>query len=115
MNYQDYRQSLNQRLSDKVQQELSSFREEMLGKPPQEIFDAAYQIAIKNDIAECISNTNYSPQAAKALLKSPNLLQEIYDEWLETDYSHMEDLSQTVTDFKDYMVKTEKILSGKER
>lgn len=115
MNYQDYRQSLNQRLCDKVQQELSSFREEMLGKSPQEIFDAAYQIAIKNDIAECISNTNYSPQAVKALLKSPNLLQEIYDEWLETDYSHMEDLSQTVADFKDYMVKTENLLSGKER
>lgn len=115
MNYQDYRQTLNQRLSDKVQQELSSFREEMLDKPPQELFDAAYQIAIKNDIAECIANTNYSPQAAKALLKSPNLLQEIYDEWLETDNSHMEDLSQTITDFKDYMVKTEKLLSGKER
>lgn len=87
----------------------------MLGKSPQEIFDEAYQIAIKNDIAECVFNTNHSPQAVKALLKSPNLLQEIYDEWLETDYSHMEDLSQTVADFKDYMVKTEKLLSGKER
>lgn len=115
MNYQDYRQTLNQRLTAKVQQELSTYREEMLNKPPQDIYDAAYQITIKSDIAECISNTNYSPQAAKALLKSPNLLQEIYDEWLETDYSHMEDLSQTITDFKDYMVKTEKILSGKER
>ncbi len=115
MNYQDYRQTLNQRLTAKVQQELSAYREEMLNKPPQDIYDAAYQITIKSDIAECISNTNYSPQAAKALLKSPNLLQEIYDEWLETDYSHMEDLSQTVTDFKDYMVKTEKLLSGKER
>ena len=115
LNYQDYSQSLNQRLSVKVQQELSSFQEEMLGKPPQEIFDAAYQIAIKNDIAECISNTNYSSQAVKALLKSPNLLQEIYDEWLETDYSHMEDLHQTIADFKDYVVKTEKILSEKER
>lgn len=48
-------------------------------------------------------------------MKSPNLLQEIYEEWLASDYSHMEDLRQTITDFKDYMVKTEKILSGKER
>ena len=45
----------------------------------------------------------------------PNLLQEIYDEWLGRDYSHMDDLRQTIADFKDYMVKTEKILSGKER
>ena len=58
MNYQEYKQSLNQKLTDKVQKELSAFREEMQGKPPQEIYDAAYQIAIKNDIAECFSNTD---------------------------------------------------------
>lgn len=115
MNYQEYRQSLNQRLTEKVQRELSVFQEEVRGKPPQEIYDMAYQIVIKNDIAECFSNADYSPQAAKALMKSPNLLQEIYDEWLGRDYSHMDDLRQTIADFKDYMVKTEKILSGKER
>lgn len=69
MSYQDYRQSLNRQLSDKVQQELSSFREEMLSKSPQEIYEAAYQIATKNDIADCF---------------------------------HMDDLQQTVSDFKDY-------------
>lgn len=115
MNYQEYRQSLNQRLTEKVQRELSVFQEEVRGKPPQEIYDMAYQIVIKNDIAECFSNADYSPQAAKALMKSPNLLQEIYDEWLGRDYSHMDDLQRTIADFKDYMVKTEKILSGKER
>ncbi len=115
MNYQEYKQSLNQKLTDKVQKELSAFREEMQGKPPQEIYDAAYQIAIKNDIAECFSDTDYSPQAAKALLKSPNLLQEVYDEWLGREDSQMEELRQTIADFKDYMVKTEKILSGLER
>lgn len=52
MNYQENRQSLNQRLTDKVQRELSSFREEMQAKTPQEIYGAAYQIAIKNEIAE---------------------------------------------------------------
>ena len=115
MNYQEYKQSLNQKLTDKVQKELSVFREEMQGKSPQEIYDAAYQIAIKNDIAECFSDMDYSPQTAKALLKSPNLLQEVYDEWLGREDSQMEELRQTIADFKDYMVKTEKILSGLER
>lgn len=115
MNYQEYRQSLNRRLTDKVQQEFSAFREEIKQKSPQEIYEAAYQIALKSDIAECFSEADYSPQAAKALLKSPNLLNDIYAEWIETDYSHMDDLRQTIADFKDYMVKTEKILSGKER
>ena len=115
MNYQEYRQSLNQRLTDKVQRELSSFREEMQAKMPQEIYDAAYQIAMKNEIADCFSNVDYSPQAAKALMKSPNLLQDIYEEWLGREDSHMDELRQTIADFKSYMVKTEKILSGKER
>ena len=115
MNYQAYRQSLNQKLVDRVQREFADFREDILSKSPQEIYDAAYQIIIKNDIAECFSEAEYSPQAAKALMKSPNLLQDIYEDWLEKDDSHMEDLRQTIADFKSYMVKTEKILSGKER
>ena len=115
MNYQEYRQSLNQRLTDKVQRELSSFREEMQAKSPQEIYDAAYQIAMKNEIADCFSNADYSPQTAKALMKSPNLLQDVYEEWLGREDSHMDELRQTIADFKSYMVKTEKILSGKER
>ena len=115
MNYQEYRQSLNRRLTDKVQRELSSFWEEMQQKSPQEIYEAAYQIALKNDIAECFSEADYSPQAAKAFMKSPNLLQDIYEEWIGREDSHMDELRQTIADFKSYMVKTEKILSGKER
>ena len=115
MDYQEYRQSLNQKLAKKVQRELSDFREDILSKSPQEIYDAAYQIIIKSDIAGCFSEADYSPQAVKAFMKSPNLLQDIYEEWIEKDDSHMEDLRQTIADFKSYMVKTEKILSGKER
>jgi len=87
----------------------------MQAKTPQEIYDAAYQIAMKNEISDCFSNVDYSPQVAKALMKSPNLLQDIYEEWLGREDSHMDELRQTIADFKSYMVKTEKILSGKER
>ena len=70
MNYQEYRQSLNQKLAERVERELADFREDILSKSPQEIYDAAYQIIIKSDIAECFSDADYSPQAAKALMKS---------------------------------------------
>ena len=115
LNYQEYRQSLNQKLAEKVQHELADFREDILSKSPQEVYDVAYQIILKSDIAECFSDTDYSPQAAKALMKSPNLLQDIYEEWIGREDSHMDELRQTIADFKSYMVKTEKILSGKER
>ena len=88
----------------------------MQGKTPQEIYDAVYQIAIKNEIADCFSNADYSPQAVKALMSpSPNLLRDIYEEWRGREGSHMDEPRQTIADFKSYMVKTEKILSGKER
>ena len=115
MDYQEYRQSLNQKLAEKVERELADFREDILSKSPQEVYDAAYQIILKNDIAECFSDVDYSPQAAKAFMKSPNLLQDVYEEWLGREDSHMDELHQTIADFKSYMVKTEKILSGKER
>ena len=115
MDYQEYRQSLNQKLAEKVERELADFREDILSKSPQEVYDAAYQIILKNDIAECFSDVDYSPQAVKALMKSPNLLQDIYEEWIGREDSHMDKLRQTVADFESYMVKTEKILSGKER
>lgn len=71
MSYQEYRQSLNQRLTDKVQRELSSFREEMQAKTPQEIYDAAYQIAMKNEIADCFSNADLFPAGGKSPYEIP--------------------------------------------
>ena len=64
MNYQAYRQSLNQKLVDRVQREFADFREDILSKSPQEIYDAAYQIIIKNDIAECFSEAEYARRVA---------------------------------------------------
>ena len=115
MNYQDYRQVLNQQLSDKAERELTIFCDDMAKKNPQEIFDIVYEIAMKKEIAVCFHDTNYTPQEAKALLKSPNLLDDIYQEWIESNLLGTEELRQTISDFKKYMVKTEKILSGKER
>ncbi|MBS5385894.1 MAG: DUF3848 domain-containing protein [Clostridiales bacterium] len=115
MTYEERRQSLNEKLGDRVQKEYESFCEEIKKKSPQEIFDAAYQIVFKTDIAECFSETDYSSNTVRAMMKSPNILEDVYQEWLSNDYSYMEDLRQTIDDFKDYMVKTEKMISGKER
>ncbi len=46
MDYQEYRQSLNQKLAERVERELVDFREDILIKSPQEIYDAAYQIIL---------------------------------------------------------------------
>ena len=58
MDYQEYRQVLNQKLAERVQRELADFREDILSKSPQEIYDAAYQIIM---IDSCIC-LYFSPQ-----------------------------------------------------
>ncbi|MFR5875280.1 MAG: DUF3848 domain-containing protein [Eubacterium sp.] len=115
MNYQIYKQSLNQKLIDKVQSELADFSEETLKKSKNDIYDKANEIATKIVIADCLSKLDYSPSAARAMLKSSNLLNDIYDEWLEKDYSHIDDIIYTISEYKKYMVKTERIINEKER
>lgn len=115
MTYKDYKQSLNQKLTDKVQQELLNFQKEIQAKTSREVNDMAQQAAIKEEIAKCFLHPDYSPWAVKALLKSSNLLNEIYEEWLECGEGHKDSLHQIIADFKGYMVQTEKILSGRER
>ncbi len=46
MDYQEYKQFLNQKLAEKVQCELADFREDILSKSSQEIHDTANQIII---------------------------------------------------------------------
>ena len=73
--YQKRKQDLNHLLYEKVQSELAAFHEEMLAKTSKEIYEAAHEIA------KVFAGSDYSPLSAAVLLKSENLLQDIYDEW----------------------------------
>lgn len=79
--YQKQKQDLNHLLYEKVQSELAVFQKEMLTKTPEEIYEAAHEIAVKHKIAKVFAGSDYSPISAAVLLKSENLLQDIYDEW----------------------------------
>lgn len=79
--YQKRKQELNHLLYEKAQSELAAFHEEMLAKTPEEIYEAAHEIVVKHEIAKVFACSDYSPFSASVLLKSENLLQDIYDEW----------------------------------
>ena len=79
--YRERKRELNHQLYERVQSELAVFHKEMLGKTPEEIYEAAYEIAAKHEIAAAFAHIDFSPVSVKALLKSPNLLNDIYEEW----------------------------------
>ena len=107
--YRKRKRELNHQLYERVQSELAVFHKEMLGKTPEEIYEAAHEIAA------AFAHIDFSPVSVKALLKSPNLLNDIYEEWRERDGLPEGGLKELIEDFRKYMVKTERILSGQER
>ena len=115
MSYQEYITDMNQKLHKQVSQELQIFSEEIQQRAPKEIFEAAYEITFKQDIAMALLETEYSSGEVKILLKSQHLLHEVYQEWLSMDCFQMEDIQNTITQvIKDKTI-NEKCLQGKER
>ncbi len=113
--YREKKQELNHQLYERVQSELAAFQKEMMGRTSQEIYESAYEIAAKHEIAAAFAHTEFSPMGARTLLKSPNLLDDIYKEWKERGALPEDGLKGLINEFRAYMVKAERSLSGSER
>jgi len=96
-------------------QQTEVWMKQVSGKTPEEIYEAAHEIAAKHEIAAAFAHIDFAPVSVKALLKSPNLLNDIYEEWRERGCLPEGGLKGLIGDFRKYMVKTERILSGQER
>lgn len=113
--YQERKRKLNHQLFERTQSELAMFHKEMLGRTPEEIYEAAHEIAAKHEIAAGFSDTDFSPMSVKCLLKSPNLLNDLYEEWSGNGELPEGGVKTLIDDFRRYMVKTERIISGHDR
>lgn len=56
----------------------------------------AYQYTIYGDILTALEDMELSDEQCKALLESPNPLYSIYDEWLDTETSHMDGIRDSI-------------------
>ena len=88
-------------IQEKAKQEYRSFLEDLKGKTAQEIINAAYEVTIKADIVLALEDRDLSEGEIFALSKLEMPLAAIYDEWLHNDYSYMELLRDTVSDYAD--------------
>ena len=82
-------------LYGKIQAEYGNFIAQMKTRPPEEIIQSAYEISKKGDILlyceDC--SPSLSTEQYKALLSSPNILHEVYEEWLDNEaLQGMEDI-----------------------
>ena len=89
-------EELNLQLYNKMSAEFEKFKEELLNSSPQEVLDRAYEYIIKDDIVLSLENSDLTASRADALLKSENSIDEVYDAWMESESSHMDEIREVL-------------------
>lgn len=78
-------------LINKLEKEFKDFKESIKEKGVDYAIDSAYELTIKQEIIDIIHyDFKFSPIETKALLKEDDLLQDLYDEWLDSDSNFRE-------------------------
>lgn len=87
---------INEMLYEKVKNEYNEFIEHLKKLPPDKIIDHAYEKVFKEDLMIALQEKKLSYNEAKAMLSLKYPLDELYQEWMHTDISYMDMLSDVV-------------------
>lgn len=88
---------LNTQLYQKMYAEQEQYKAYLLTLPPAEILDQANEYICREDILLSLEYNDLSPRQAKALLKSPTPLADVFKKWDSwEDNHHMENIWNAV-------------------
>lgn len=96
---------LRLKLYEKAKAEQESYLAELKQKPPEEIIASAYEKTMRDDILIIFENEDLPEKQVKELLKIDEPIASCYACWLHNDYSHMDMLRDTVSEFANDLVK----------
>ena len=91
MNYKE-------RIYEKMSAEYKAFIERVKRLPGEEAIEHGYEKVFKEDIISCVEDMELSPKQARALLTAKEPLNDLYSEWLRSDYSYMDILGDSISD-----------------
>ena len=91
-------EKIRQELYDKLDKEYNTFIEEIKQLPPEQIIDKSYEKVMKEEFVGMFypENTEYDISDIKALNKSKNPLEELYQGWMDFDGGIHESLGYSV-------------------
>lgn len=91
---------IRKKLYEKMQKEYKDFIEEMKNNEPQFIVNNAYQIVIKEELVAMFypESEQYDIDEIKALNKTKNPLEELYQGWMDSDAGIHSVLEDNVSD-----------------
>lgn len=101
------RSYLADKLYDRVKAEYDEHLGEVKTWPPEKIIDEAYKLTILYDFMcslDSYLDATLSTERLKALLSLDNPLWSMYQEWMRSDYSHMDDIRDVIMQTADERV-----------
>ena len=90
----------NALLYDKMKAEQDKYRDWLLSQPPEEILNHTYEYTMREDIVMCMEEMELSPKQAKALLRSPCPLDDVYKEFRDREVEHMDTIRDSIETHK---------------
>lgn len=101
------KKAFNAQLFQKMSAAQDKYRDWLLEQPPMEILFHAYEYSVREDILMMMENEDLTEAQAKALLKSPSPLEDVYKAWEKQDTGYMGDLWATMENRADEVIQRE--------
>ena len=89
-------EKLNTKVYEKAFSEQEEFRKWLLAQSPDGILNHAYEYTSREDILLSLEYNDLSDEQAKALLKSKDVLSDVFKDWEKKETDHMEDIWETI-------------------
>ena len=92
------------RVIEAVNDEFREFQDELLKKEPKEIFLSNYKIHVKTELKETIDSDGLEGEYYQALYRDKDygILQQLYNEYLDSEYSSVNNMQDTMEFIQDY-------------
>lgn len=108
-------EELNTALYEKMFAEQETYRAWLRSQSPEESLNHAYEYTMREDILMSLEYHDLPDTQARALLKSPSPLADVFADWENKETGHMDDIWQTVEDRAKVEVQKHKKKEEKER
>lgn len=95
----------NQALYAKMTDAQGRYRRWLLAQPPEQILDHAYEYAMREDILCCLVDEPLGAEQARALLRSPDPLADVYRDFSKKDSAYMGELIASLESCADAMLR----------
>ena len=109
------KESLRELLYQKASKEQEVYVEHIKRLPPELIIEKAYEKVMLDDILMTFEDDYLSDKQIAELIKLDYPLLACYNEWMDTDYSHMEMLRDTIDDYTKRLVEENEKQKDKKR